>query len=526
MRIAALPAIALLPVIALLPAGCMVGPDYKPPKIDTPARFSTTQPTTEFTRWWETFHDPELNSLIERGLKSNLDLQVAAQRIVQARAQRDIATAAIFPQANTTGGYTRTGISKRAGVGGLASVGGSSSSSGSTGTSGSTGSSGNVSTDALHPNATAGSSSPNIASLIPPRFDLWQAGFDASWEIDVFGGTRRSVEAANADIQAQEESRRDTLITLLGDVGRNYVQVRGLQREIQISHDNVRSQRDTLKLTKSRFAAGLATDLDVARAEAQVNTTEAQIPTFEISLQQSIHALGVLLGESPQALEEELTNVQPIPRPPSQAPIGLPSDLLRRRPDVRRAERQLAAATARIGVATADLFPKFNLTGALGLESQTFKSLADSDSLFWNIGPSVSWPIFDAGRIRANIRVQNALEQQALIQYRQTVLVSLEDVENALTAYTQEQARRQSLQQAVDANRRAVDLATQLYVRGLADFLNVLDAQRDLFASQDQLVQSEQNVSADLVSLYKALGGGWEDIDGAQESREEDRKPE
>jgi multidrug efflux system outer membrane protein len=318
------------------------------------------------------------------------------------------------------------------------------------------------------------------------------------------------VEAAGADAQAAVESRRDVMVSLLAELARNYIEVRGLQRELAIADQNIRSQQDTVDLTRSRFTAGLSTDLDVARAEAQVATTRAAVPGLQTSLQMGIHRIGVLLGQSPAALETELTREAPIPAPPPTVPVGLPSQLLRRRPDIRRAERQLAAASARVGAATADLFPRFSLNGSLGLAAGQFTNLGRLDSAYYSIGPGVSWPIFDAGRIRSNITVQSAREEQALAQYQAAVLTSLEDVENAIVAYGQEQARHRELQNAVDANRRSVELANQLYQKGLTDFLNVLESQRSLFASEDQLVQSERNMSSDVVSLYKALGGGWE----------------
>jgi NodT family efflux transporter outer membrane factor (OMF) lipoprotein len=333
--------------------------------------------------------------------------------------------------------------------------------------------------------------------------------------LDVFGGVRRSVEAARADEQAAIESRRDTMISLLAEVARNYIDLRGLQRELDIARQNIQSQQDTVDLTKSRFQAGLATDLDVARAEAQVATTRAAVPNLQTSLSQAAHRIAVLLGQDPNALQAELTREAPIPAGPPIVPVGLPSELLRRRPDIRRAERELAAANARVGAATADLFPRFSLTGSLGLASGAFKGLGRLESVYYSVGPSVSWPIFDAGRIRANIHVQTERENQAAAEYEAAVLTSLEDVENALVAYANERARWEELHRAVDANQRAVDLARQLYQKGLTDFLNVLDAQRNLFASQDEMVQSERNVSTDVVALYKVLGGGWESMEPA-----------
>lgn len=473
--------------------GCTVGPNYKRPAVAVPASFaaesSTTQPSVDLARWWTTFNDPALDALIDRAVASNLDLRLATARLREARALRGVAGADLFPDVNVSGSYTRSRASENAfdfdGAGG------------------GTGGGGN-----------GGGANPGFGNFAVPgeERDLYQAGFDANWEVDVFGRVRRSVEAANADIGAAVEGRRDALVTLLAEVARNYVEVRGFQRRIDIARANLKTQQDTLELTGARFKAQLISELDVTRADAQVATTAAQIPALEAQRNQAAHRLAVLLGQEPGALLNELFSAaQPtIPSGPPEVPVGLPSDLLRRRPDVRRAERELAAATARIGVATADLFPRFSLTGSLGLQSEEFNDLASLDSRFFSIGPSVSWPVFDAGRIRSNIRVQDARQEQALVRYEQSVLTALEDVENALVGYGKERQRRTSLQRAVDANRRSVEMATQLYDRGLTDFLDVLEAQRALFASEDALVQSDRTISTNLVALYKALGGGWE----------------
>lgn len=472
---------------SIFAAGCMVGPNYHPPEPKTSGKWSGSNASDAakqekpisvakedqlpVAQWWTTFNDPTLNTLVERAVRGNLDLQIAQARVREARAQRGVVSADLYPTMNVSGSYQRSRTSKN--INGVQSQSGSQSNFGVSG-------------------------------------DLYQAGFDASWEIDVFGGIRREIEAANADINAEVENRRNTLVTLLAEVARNYTELRGAQRQIAIASENLRAQQETLELTRVRFDAGLVSDLDVARAEAQAQTTASQIPALESSSQQSIHLLSVLLGQEPDALMNELSNVAPIPQTPPEIPIGLPSDLLRRRPDVRRAERQLAAATARIGVATADLFPKFSLTGFLGLTSSKFSKLGNSGSTTWSILPGVSWPVFDFGRIRSNIAVQNAREEQAAIFYEQTVLTSLREVADALISFSQEQIRRQSLASAVDSNRRAVSLANDLYKQGLADFLSVLQVQRDLFDSQDALVQSDRRVSSNLVALYKALGGGWE----------------
>ncbi|MBC7773499.1 MAG: efflux transporter outer membrane subunit, partial [Pyrinomonadaceae bacterium] len=477
---------AYVGTLAIVVAGCTVGPDYSQTTTVVPPRWGelpdentlaseaealTSRPTSgppSIAEWWTTFHDPALDSLIHRAIGANLDLRAAQARVREARAQRGVVSAELFPTVDARGSYSRSRASENSFTGG------------SVGT----------------PAGTEG--------------DLYRVGFDASWEIDVFGGVRRNVEAADADIAASIEDRRDVLITLLAEVAQNYIELRGFQRRAAIARTNLETQAETLKITGARVKAGLASDLDVARAEAQVQTTESQIPSLDSAARRSIHILSVLLAKHPTALSEELSAIAPIPAAPPQVPIGLPSDLLRRRPDIRRAERQLAAATARIGVATADLFPRFSLVGSLGLESSQFDSVGDSSSGFWSIGPSVSWPILDFGRIRSNIDVRTAREEQGFVAYERVVLVSLREVEDALVAFMKEQARHRSLNAATESNRRAANLAKQLYQDGLSDFLSVLQAQRDLFESEDAIAQSDLAITTNLVSLYKALGGGWE----------------
>ena len=478
--------------VALL-AGCTVGPDYRRPEIPVPDHFgATTRPATshvEFARWWTIFGDPQLDSLIDRAVVSNLDLKVAEARVREARSQRGVVAADQWLAVNANGTYRRTRTSENA-----FSFSGSPSDAGAA-AGGASGVTGNTFGSFNRPGDTT---------------DLWQAGFDASWELDVFGGIRRSVEAAEADVSAQVENQRDALVTLLAEVARNYLELRGFQQQIEIARRNVKIQQDAVEVAQSKARLVGGSELDVARAQAQVASTQSLIPTLETQRDQAAHRLAVLLGQEPRALMAELAEVRPIAKGPPEVPVGLPSELLRRRPDVRRSERELAAATARIGMATADLYPKFSITAALGFESEKFKNLADWGSRFWNIAPGVSWSLFDAGRIRSNIDVQTERERQALFTYQKNILTAPEDVENALTAYAKEQGRRQLLQEAVDRNRRAVELAETLYRGGARDFLNVIDAQRALAASEDQLVQSDRLIATDLVALYKALGGGWE----------------
>jgi NodT family efflux transporter outer membrane factor (OMF) lipoprotein len=498
------PSILHLPsaVLVFLLTGCTVGPDYHIPQVPLPDHFgATTRPVTatvDFARWWTTFDDPLLNSLIDRAAANNLDLKVARARLREARAQRNVAAAGYYPTVDTRGSYRRSRSSENA-----------FSFNGETAPGAATGG-GNASTGAS-----------NFGAFNPPgsEADLFPAGFDASWEIDVFGKVRRDVEAADADVAAQVENERDQLVSLFAEVARNYLELRGFEQQIEIARRNVKIQQDAADVAraKSRLAGG--SELDVARAQAQVATTSAQIPTLQIQRDQAAHRLGVLLGQEPRALITELQQSKGMLKGPPEVPPGLPSDLLRRRPDVRRAERELAAATARIGVATADLYPSFSIAAALGLQSEKFTNLPQWSSRYWNIAPGVSWNPFDAGRIRANIQLQDERQRQALYRYQHNILTALEDVENALTAYRDEQARRQLLQESVDRSRRAVELANTLYQGGARDFLNVIDAQRALALAEDQLVQSDRLIGTDLVALYKALGGGWAPPEPQQAAR-------
>jgi NodT family efflux transporter outer membrane factor (OMF) lipoprotein len=476
-----------LVVGGLAVGGCAVGPNYHEPNVKAPPAFGeshngpTTQPAIalDLTQWWTTFNDPELNSLIQRSVASNLTLLSAEARVRQARAQLGIERSELFPMVNLDGAASKSRASRNA-------------------------------------------TSPPLAGSVNPEGEMYQGGFDAGWEIDVFGGTRRSIESASADLYAQVDARRFVLVTLLAEVAHDYVTVRGLQRQLALTYSNLKSQQDTVSLTRSRFKAGLDSDLDVAEAEANVATTAADIPTLQIQIQQTIHQLGILLGQDPMAVAAELEKDAPIPPSPTEIPVGLPSDLLRRRPDVMEAERQLAESTANIGVAVANLFPKFSLTGSLGQQSARFGLIARADSTYWSIGPTVTWNVFNANQLVNQVRVSNALQQQALLNYKQTVLQSFSDVEDALVAYAQDQNRTKALVDAVTANQRSVDLSNQLYSRGLIDFLDLLVAQRSLYTVQTDLAASQTNVATDLVQLYKALGGGWDEKNEDQFHKNED----
>jgi NodT family efflux transporter outer membrane factor (OMF) lipoprotein len=463
-------------VLAIL-SGCTVGPDFQRPHTTLPADWSepavepqpVTSAETDLARWWTLFDDPTLVALVDSAVHSNLDLRQAAARIRQARAARGVVMAGMGPTVDAGGAYQRS--------------------------------------------RTPGAANHQSGGVISSQY---QAGFDAGWELDIFGGVRRAIEAADADLQAALETRRDVVVTLTAEVARNYIDLRSFQQRIAIARQNLAAQKHSAALTRQRFQGGFAGALDVANAEAQVSSTAAQIPLLESSARQSIYSLSVLLGMYPASLLPELSAPEVIPPAPPAPPPGVPADLLRRRPDIRLAEAEIHAATARIGVATADLFPKFTIFGTAGLRSTDFSSWFNWTSRIWSLGPSASWNVFDMDRTRSNIELQKALADQSFIAYRQTVLNALQEVETALIASAKEAEHRRSLIEAVSANRKAVDLATTLYGQGYTDFLNVLDAQRSLYASEDALVQSTGRVSTNLVALFKALGGGWRETQDAK----------
>ncbi len=467
----------------LLLIGCTVGPNYKRPQVSVPKQWtvapargtSTKEPETD--EWWSSFQDPELNSLIERAVGRNLDLKLALERVQEARAARGVVRSDYFPSLDANVSATRL----RGGF--------------------------NQGVIRVVPSSIGSNSGSSLIS--PFETNVFQGNLSVSWELDVFGGIRRGVQAATADTVAAEENRRDVLVVLLGDVGNTYAQLRGFQRRLDIARENIKTQQDTLDLTKDRAKAGLATELDVSRAAAQLDTTKAVVPTLLSGIDVSIHRLSVLLGEEPGALRKELGETKPIPSTAPEVEVGLPSDLIERRPDIRRVEAQVAAATARVGEAKAEFFPRFTLTGTAGRQATQLHDLTLGLGNYFSAGPGISLPIFTGGRIRSNIKVQTSRQRQVVISYQSTILNALEEVENALVNYSEEQERRDRLHQAVEQSQLAVTLADEQYRAGLTDFLSVLEAQRDFYANEDQLVQSQTSVTTDLVGLYRALGGGW-----------------
>ena len=455
--------ISVFGLAVLTLSGCVVGPNFIPPQTAVPAEWTggakapevrppvATAGESDITQWWHQFNDPLMTALVEEAVKANLDLKIAETRLRQARASRGVAAGGLLPSVNASGGYQRL---QKAGV------------------SGSQG--------------------------------LFQTGLDAEWEIDLFGGRHRNLESADAGVVASMENIRDAQVSLVAEVALNYIQLRGYQQEIIIAQNNLRAQQQTAEITRKRFNVGFASALDVANADATVATTEAQVPVYETSERQAIYALSVLLARPPADLLVRLSTHGSLPAVPTEVPSGLPSSLLRRRPDIRASEAQLHVATAQIGVAIADYFPTFSLTGAVNWNSNQLRTMLSRSNLSFGVGPSVSWSIFHGGAIESNVHFQEALRDQAFITYQKTVLTAFQDVENALIAFAKEQQHSKALKNSVAANRKAVDLSLLLYTEGQIDFLNVATAQRSLYLAEDALVQSSRTIATDLIALYKA----------------------
>jgi NodT family efflux transporter outer membrane factor (OMF) lipoprotein len=418
-------------------------------------------------QWWKSFNDPVFDKLVQQAVQANLDLQLAAARVDEARAERGVAKSGLFPSVAATASASRN----RQRV--VAPAQGS-------------------------------------ATIVPVEFNNFQGGFDAAWELDFFGRIRSGLQAATADATAASEARRAVLVAVLGELGRSYAELRGFQLRLDIANKNIAIQQDTLDLTRIRAKAGLATELDVSRADAQLEATKSVVPTLQRGVESSIHRLSVLLGQEPNALRAELLPVAPVPVTPPEVPVGLPSELLERRPDVRQAEAQIVAATARVGEAKAEFFPRFLLLGTAGRQASQLHDITLGMGNYFGVGPAVTLPIFTGGRIRSQVRVQDARLRQSVITYRSAILSALEETENALVSYSEEQARRAHLESAVKSNEEAVRLSAELYKAGLTDFLSVLDAQRALYADEDLLAQSRTAQTVNLIALYKALGGGWQ----------------
>jgi len=454
-------------------SACAVGPDYEKPETAPGPQFANGA-LPEFKRdgievaWWTQFHDPVLSDLIGRAVQNNRDLKAAEANLRVARALYMEAGLDLFPTITSHANYT---AQKR-------------------------------SFDAM-----------NRRTFAPRELELFNTGFDAFWEVDLFGRIRRNVEARDADVAAAEADLRDLIVSIIAEVARNYFELRGMQNQLLVAQRNADNQSATLELTQARLEAGRGTELDTSRAKAQLDSTLATIPPIQTTIRANIHRLGVLTGELPDTLSSRLSEPAPMPGIPEIVRIGAPADLLRRRPDIRAAERSLAAATARIGVATADLFPRITFNGTIALEARTLSGLGAAGSEAFSAGPRISWAFLDIGRVRARIRAADARAEGSLATFEQTVLTVLEETENALVSYNRERARRDLLASAATASERAHELAHLRFEDGISDFLTVLDAERRLLLDQEQLARSQTATATSLIALYKALGGGWEIYD-------------
>jgi NodT family efflux transporter outer membrane factor (OMF) lipoprotein len=482
-------------VLLMLLAGCTMGPNFEKPHTWSPgAWFSSapkpdapvpSRPVAEPIRpdWWALFGDPELTSLETRAASASLDIRAATIRLAESRSQRRITAADEFPQVNGDASYTREKPSPR---GEFSLLGGSSGASSGGGASG----------------------VPSSTGLAP--FNLWQYGFDASWELDLWGRVRRSIEAADASVEESAEARRDTLLSTLAEVARDYIQLRDVQAQRRIAGENLDSAEQSLSLTQSQASHGMASQADVASAGAEAAGIAASLPQLDAEIAQAINQLGFLLGQPPRALAGELETPEAVPPVPRQVPIGFPSELAERRPDIREAEAKLHAAMAQIGVAKAQFYPQVTLNGSLDLQAVHFNALNAWDARTYSLGPSISIPLFEGGRLTGNLELTKAEQQEAAIDFQRTVLNAWQEVDNALTSYEAEQRRLQQLHDEADEARRALGLMRQQYRSGMTDFLHVLDAQRQLLSAERDEADSAATVSTDLVSLYKALGGGWD----------------
>jgi NodT family efflux transporter outer membrane factor (OMF) lipoprotein len=471
-------------------AGCTVGPDYKKREVPTPPAFA--QPpgqqrmiystpvavSADLSQWWTKFNDAELHGLVARALAGNPDIESAASRVREARQQEIIAGAAGLPQVNASANAAHV----HSGSDILQKLGSS--------------------------NGTAAPAQNGATDI-----KLYTLGFDASWEIDVFGGVRRSIEAAQDNSDAALWQMRDGEVSLSAEAANDYFTLRSTQARIAVLESEVKSQQDVLALTAARRKAGFVTQLDVNQQESLVSSTLEQIPELEAQQRAMQDALAVLVGVTPGELDAELAPVRAMAPVPAQLPIGLPSELLRRRPDVRAAERKLAAATAQIGVATSDLYPKFDLLAGISVASNHFSNLFSGASLGeFGLG-SIMWPIFKGGEITANINAKNEEAQQAYDAYKKSVLVAIQDTDDALARFIKEQSRYQMLERDVATSASSAHLAREQYRIGLVTYVNVLTAQSTLLSARDQLEQSRLALATDTVSLFKALGGGWQDAE-------------
>jgi len=464
----------------------MVGPNYQTPEIEMPEQFTEgvgSISDEELCHWWKQFGDPKLDLLIEEVILGNFEFRIALEQIIEARAQFQIQSSMLFPTIDLNATTIRQRFSQ------------------------------NLFTTAQNAQSFAsGATTSGIGAIAgPPVQDFFQAGFDAIWEIDFWGKFRRGKQAAYDQLEADQFLASNILLTIIAETARDYFVIRSLQQQIELLKKKVAADEREVDLLQALFDAGLDNEIQLQSQIAILDTDQAQLPILETSFKQMVYALAVLLGKQPEALSDVFTVAQPLPIFTGKVPIGLPSDLLRRRPDIRASERQLAAATEGIGIAVSALFPSISLTGNnYGYESNKANKLFHHKSTIWSIGPSVNWDLIDFGKTRGQIEEANSMQRQALLSYEQTVIFALQDVEGALVAYFEEQKRNGDLANVVTAVEKSLELTEDLLQAGLVSELQELEALKTVFNAQTTYIQSEQAVATDLISLYKALGGNWE----------------
>ncbi len=452
-------------IILLAVAACEVGPDYEKPAIPLPEKWiSTTKPGGEAVdrEWWKNFNDPVLTEIIAKAAQDNPDLQIAKARIAEARGKRSAATASLLPSGDVKGGATRVALPD----------------------------------DLAFP------------SMSNP-LNIYQAQFDASWELDLFGGRKRDVESAEATMQAAEASRDDVIVSLLAEVARTYIDIRQYQAQLKVTEDTIKSNNNTIAIVRQRVDVGGAPRIELTQAQAQAEQTEAQLPYYRNLLAQAEFSMDALLGDQPGTTHAMVVKPAPIPVSKKNVALSAPAAVIANRPDIRIAERKLAAATAQQGVAVAKFFPDISLSGFFGLINTAPENLLTAGSTSWMVGGSVLWPILSYGTLSANLDVANAQQQESLAAYRKTIIVALADVEKSLNAYTEQDKFREALGKSVKDDRHAMGITEQRYKEGLTSFLEVLDARRTLYSAESQMIEADAKSSNDLVAVYKSLGGGW-----------------
>ncbi len=484
----------VIPILLLL-SGCMVGPKYQKPEISMPTHFEglpqgASSEEEHLSQWWKQFNDPVLDEVIKEALTANYDLLIALEKIGQARAQYRIERSHLWPEVDLNATATRSRISQ----------------------------------NFLPPRSGANEAVTQTSGgsgFLPGFLNIFQIGFDAIWEFDLFGKFRHMKKAAHYLWEASQDDYESVLISMLSEVAVNYMGIRALQNKIALVHEKIQIDEDELAIARSLFDVGIDNELQITTLLSAIETDHAELPVLETSLKQTVYALAYLLGRQPEGLMELFDEIRPIPTADGKLPVGIPSDLLRRRPDVRSAERQLAAATEQTGAAIADYFPHFFLSGIsfsngnkagsmASLESDKLNKLFKSASRMFSVGIGMNWDLIDFGRVRGNVDVKNSLQKQALMTYEQTIIASLKDVESALVAYFEEQKRRESLLNKVEADRRTYEITKELLKTGLANEIQVIESQRSLIDSEKTFVQSEQSLAGDLIAIYKAIGGNWD----------------